>query len=201
MIQQQQQQQQPQHQQQQQQLQLQAQQEEWMRQQLAQQQAAQQQALLAQQQQEYLAAQAQQQARLVPQPTAFGFDRFRISFILGPLTTCGIVQTTPLLLRHHLRPQSHRHSRPCSPLSLTSRFHRHTSLMNRLRAMTLHLRHNRRLRHLRCPLSSVTRLAPIRSMHTWQTFSQHAMATVLIRSEMLAPFGMPHFPFEETSVF
>ena len=60
--------------QQQQQLQLQAQQEEWMRQQLAQQQlaqqqAAQQQALLAQQQQEYLAA----QARLVPQPTAFGF--------------------------------------------------------------------------------------------------------------------------------
>jgi len=43
-----------------------------MRQQLAQQQAAQQQALLAQQQQEYLAAQAQQQARLVPQPTAFG---------------------------------------------------------------------------------------------------------------------------------
>ncbi|KAN0137634.1 hypothetical protein V8E53_004685 [Lactarius tabidus] len=68
--------------QQQQHLQLQTQQEEWMRQQLAQQQlaqqqaaqqqAAQQQALLAQQQQEYLAAQAQQQARLVPQPTAFG---------------------------------------------------------------------------------------------------------------------------------
>ena len=44
-----------------------------MRQQLAQQQAAQQQAVLAQQQQDYLAAQAQQQARLVPQPTAFGF--------------------------------------------------------------------------------------------------------------------------------
>ncbi|KAH9007855.1 ENTH-domain-containing protein [Lactarius deliciosus] len=66
--------QQQQQQQQQHQLQLQAQQEEWMRQQLAQQQAAQQQALLSQQQQEYLAAQAQaqQQARLVPQPTAFG---------------------------------------------------------------------------------------------------------------------------------
>ena len=60
-------------QQQQQQLQLQAQQEEWMRNQLAQQQTAQQQALLAQQQQDFLAAQAQQQARLAPQPTAFGF--------------------------------------------------------------------------------------------------------------------------------
>ncbi|KAI9463026.1 ENTH-domain-containing protein [Russula earlei] len=59
-------------QQQQQQLQLQAQQEEWMRQQLAQQQTAQQQALLAQQQQEFLVAQAQHQARIVPQPTAFG---------------------------------------------------------------------------------------------------------------------------------
>jgi epsin len=74
-------------QQQQQQLQLQAQQEEWMRQQLAQQQMAQQQALLAQQQQEYLAAQAQQQARLVPQPTAFGFGSFLTFCLSGALTT------------------------------------------------------------------------------------------------------------------
>jgi len=60
-------------------LQAQAQQEEWMRQQLAQQQTAQQ-TLLAQQQQEFLAAQAQQQARLVPQPTAFGFVNLELLF-------------------------------------------------------------------------------------------------------------------------
>ena len=74
-------------QQQQQQLQLQAQQEEWMRHQLAQQQTAQQQALLAQQQQEFLAAQAQQQARIAPQPTAFGFVHFEL-FSFGRTDNC-----------------------------------------------------------------------------------------------------------------
>jgi epsin len=90
--------QQQQQQQQQQQLQLQAQQEEWMRQQLAQQQTAQQQALLAQQQHEFLAAQTQQQARLVPQPTSFGFVHRAPLLSDAPLMTCANSSNNPFAI-------------------------------------------------------------------------------------------------------
>ena len=153
-------------QQQQHQQQLQAQQEEWMRQQLAQQQIAQQQAL-AQQQQEYLAAQAQQQARLAPQPTAFGFGLSNFGSFWA-LTTHPIAQTTRLLLRRRLRHRRHHLNHQSSLLSPASLCPRRMSPMSRLRAMTVRRRHSLRLRlrHPRSLQSSVARRGPTKSTRT-----------------------------------
>lgn len=144
--------------QQQQQLQLQAQQEEWMRQQLAQQQlaqqqaaqqqasqqqAAQQQALLAQQQQEYLAA----QARLVPQPTAFGFGVLK-PYCLFKRTDIlrNIVRIIPSPQYRQHRHQCHHPNNPRSLLYPTSRFRQLTILTRHPHGNNIHRHRGRRLR-------------------------------------------------------